>query len=322
MANETFLVTGAAGFVGSTLCARLLAEGHTILAVDSLTSYYDPKLKHRNMSLLREWPTFQHVCADVNDVAKTLDLSDVSKIIHLAAQPGVRASWGTEFTTYTRANILATQALLERSRSLPDLKAFVYASSSSVYGNALTHPTSETSATQPFSPYGVTKLAAEHLGSLYANNFGTPVRSLRFFTVYGPRQRPDMAFTRFFQHILDGDAIPVYGDGEQVREFTFVDDVVDAVCRAANMDLPNGVVMNVSGGSTVTLNNVIDLMRNDLGVKFDLNHLPETPGDVRRTGGTTDVIHALTGWTPQVPLIEGLSRQWDWAKGALVKNGC
>ncbi|GAA1167284.1 NAD-dependent epimerase/dehydratase family protein [Ornithinimicrobium humiphilum] len=315
MTSANILVTGAAGFIGSTLCQRLLDDGYSVTGVDSFTDYYSPELKQANARELLRNPAFKFLEEDVNVLTRDVSkFEGLDHIVHLAGQPGVRASWGSEFDLYTHANVSATQRLLEVARALPDLKSFVYASSSSVYGNAATFPSSEAGTTQPFSPYGVTKLAGEHLASLYASNFGVPTRSLRFFTVYGPRQRPDMAFTKFFRHILDGTPIPVYGDGTQLREFTFVDDVVDAVHRATVLPLTPGTVMNVSGGSTVSLKDVISLLKTDLSLDFDVRTLPSIAGDVRRTGGTTDVIRNLTGWRPLVPLADGLAKQWCWAQ--------
>lgn len=314
MKTHHFLVTGAAGFIGSTLIRVLRQHGHRVTAIDVFTDYYDPGLKRANFKPFLSDKSITLHELDINDIHSIQEAtSDVDHVIHLAAQPGVRNSWGSEFSVYTRDNINATQALLEYARGLPNLKSFVYASSSSVYGNAETYPTSEARIPQPYSPYGVSKLAAEHLAGLYASNFGVPTRSLRFFTVYGPRQRPDMAFTRFFSRIRDGKPLQVHGDGSQVREFTYVDDIVDAVYRTAvAAELPGGVVMNVSGGSTVSLQDVLKVIRGDLGLDFDVHYGPSIPGDVRRTGGTTSLIQELTGWHPTVLLSEGLARQWSW----------
>jgi len=240
------LVTGCAGFIGSTLTERLLALGTRVTGVDCFTDYYDPALKRRNLERAAREPAFRLLELDLgrDDLG---GLPEVDVVFHQAAQPGVRASWGAEFAQYTHHNVLATQRLLERYRGRT-LERFVYASSSSVYGDAERYPTDEELLPRPFSPYGVTKLAAEHLTLLYGRNFGMPVAALRYFTVYGPRQRPDMAFHRFCRAMLRGEPITVYGDGRQSRDFTFISDAVEANLRAWRQSAPQGVY-NVGGGS-------------------------------------------------------------------------
>ncbi len=242
------LVTGAAGFIGSTLTDRLLADGVRVTGVDMFTDYYDPALKRRNLEGALRHPAFHLLELDLG-AADLAALPDVDVVFHQAAQPGVRASWGREFAAYTHHNVLATQRLLERYRNVP-LERFVYASSSSVYGDAESYPTPESALPRPFSPYGVTKLAGEHLVLLYGRNFGLPVAALRYFTVYGPRQRPDMAFHRFCRAMLQGEPIAVYGDGKQSRDFTFIADAVEANVRAWRRAAPQGVY-NIGGGSQV-----------------------------------------------------------------------
>ena len=230
------LVTGAAGFVGSTLARRLLADGHDVVGVDSVNDYYDRQLKRANLGRLAS-TGFQFVEADLNAVDLRSLLAGTEVVFHDAGQPGVRSSWGSEFDRYVTDNVRATQRLLEAALHADRLRRFVFASSSSVYGDAERYPTEETDRPQPLSPYGVTKLAAEHLCTLYARNHGLPTVSLRFFTVYGPRQRPDMAFTRFCRAVSDGRQIEVYGTGEQVRDFTYVDDVVEANLQVGTADI-------------------------------------------------------------------------------------
>jgi nucleoside-diphosphate-sugar epimerase len=242
-------------------------------------------------------------------------LDGVDVIFHLAGQPGVRASWGTDFPVYSRANIEATQRLLEASRNNRDLRRFVYASSSSVYGNAESYPTREDVRPQPVSPYGVTKLAAEHLCTLYAMNFAVPTVSLRYFTVYGPGQRPDMAFTRFITAAVQGGELTVFGNGEQVRDFTYVDDVISANLLAATQEVRPGTVLNVAGGSHTTVNEVLAILEELTGSELRRNNTDGVAGDVQRTGGDTAAIRSILGWSPSVSLREGLSRQLEWVRG-------
>ena len=306
------LVTGAAGFVGSHTCEALLRLGHRVRGVDCFTEYYDVEHKKRNLGLLTREPSFTFTNADILTAPLPELLDGVDVVLHLAAQPGVRASWKDGFAEYARQNVLVTQRLLEAARDA-ELSRFVYASSSSVYGRAPSYPTSETDPTRPHSPYGVTKLAAEHLCSLYADNWGLPTVSLRYFTVFGPRQRPDMAFNRFISAGLERRPITVYGDGEQVRDFTYVEDVVAANLAAATAPgVPAGAVANVAGGSSITVNALLELLGDTLGEPLAVRHEPAQHGDVPRTGGTVDEAARLLGWSPQVPLAEGLKRQVAW----------
>src|SRR5690348_10456976 len=261
-ASETMqcVVTGAAGFIGSQLAKRLLADGHDVVGIDAFTPFYPRALKLANIHGLLAARCFRLVEADLAHADLAPLLADAEWVFHLAAQAGVRSSWGGEFATYTACNITATQRLLEAAVRAPRLRRLVYASSSSVYGDAAVLPVTEDAPTRPLSPYGVTKLAAEHLCTLYARNFGVPTVSLRYFTVYGPGQRPDMAFDRFIRAALAGRPIQVFGSGEQVRDFTYVDDVVAANLLAATGDVRPGSVFNVSGGSSTTVNQVLDVL--------------------------------------------------------------
>ncbi len=308
----TALVTGAAGFIGSTLAARLLSEGETVVGVDSITDYYDTSLKRENLQPLLENERFTLKERDITEL-RPEDLEGVRQMYHLAGQPGVRQSWGSEFEAYTHANISATQKLLELARTLPDLERLVYSSSSSIYGDAESFPTVESALPKPVSPYGATKLAAEHLCGVYAANFGLPVTSLRYFTVYGPKQRPDMAFTRFLLAAATGGTIDIYGSGEQVRDFTFVDDVVEANLLAASTNTAPGAIFNVAGGSNTSVNDVLSTITQISGRELSVRYLPPVNGDVRRTGGDTHLIRDELGWAPSVDLAEGLTRHWDWA---------
>lgn len=302
------LVTGVAGFVGSHLAETLIKEGHRVLGIDCFTPYYEFSLKRRNLAQLESRHELTLVEADLRTATLGPLLEGVDVVFHLAAQPGVRLSWSSGFSRYTEHNVVATQRLLEAAREA-HLDRVVYASSSSVYGNAPSYPTSEDELPRPHSPYGVTKLAAEHLCGLYAENYGIPTVALRYFTVYGPRQRPDMAFTRFIQAALDGRTLPVYGTGEQVRDFTFVGDVVDATIAAATGDVAPGTVLNVAGGSSTTVNDLLDLLAELTGRELDVERLPEQPGDVAITGGDTTRAREVLGWAPRVGLREGLAAQ-------------
>jgi nucleoside-diphosphate-sugar epimerase len=302
------LVTGAAGFVGSHLAEALLADGHQVLGVDCLTPYYAPDLKRANIAQVQTWPGFTFAQADLRgaDLASLLDGVDV--VFHLAGQPGVRLSWSSGFALYTEHNVLATQRLLEAAKTAR-LARFVYASSSSVYGNAPAYPTRETDLPRPHSPYGVTKLAGEHLCGLYAANHGVPTVALRYFTVYGPRQRPDMAFARFLNAALEGRPVPVFGTGEQVRDFTYVADVAAANLAAATAPLEPGTVLNIAGGSSVSVNALLALLGELLGTEVRTDHLPVQPGDVAVTGGSIDAARDLLGWAPRIDLRTGLAAQ-------------
>jgi UDP-glucose 4-epimerase len=305
------LVTGAAGFIGSTLTDRLLADGVRVTGVDMFTDYYDPALKRRNLEGALRHPAFRLLELDLG-AADLTALPDVDVVFHQAAQPGVRASWGREFTAYTHHNVLATQRLLERYRS-STLERFVYASSSSVYGDAESYPTPETALPRPFSPYGVTKLAGEHLVLLYGRNFGQPVAALRYFTVYGPRQRPDMAFHRFCRAMLQGEPIPVYGDGKQSRDFTFIADAVEANVRAWRRAAPQGVY-NIGGGSQVEVLEAIALLEERLGVKANLRFEPRPPGDPLRTRADAARLAADLDYTTTVSIGDGLAAEAEWAR--------
>jgi UDP-glucuronate 4-epimerase len=307
------LVTGVAGFVGSNLARQLLREGHEVVGIDVLTDYYEVSIKRGNLASIPATGFTFHE-ADLNTTDLGALLADVDWVFHQAGQPGVRMSWGQDFAIYVRQNIEATQRLLEAAKDAPRLKRLVYASSSSVYGNAERYPTSEEDRPQPVSPYGVTKLAAEHLCSLYASNFGVPTVSLRYFTVYGPGQRTDMAFTRFVRAAVLDDLITIYGTGEQIRDFTFVDDVVAANIAAANEPVPPGTVLNVAGGSNVSVLDTLAILSEANGAPLRVEHTETVKGDVFRTGGDTTKITALLGWKPTVSIEEGLARHLAWAR--------
>lgn len=307
------LVTGVAGFVGSTLARRLLSDGHQVIGIDSLSDYYEVSIKRRNLhSIPTPGFTFQH--ANLNDVDLRALLRNVDWVFHQAGQPGVRKSWGSDFSVYVRENVEATQKLLEAAKHSPTLKRLVYASSSSIYGEAACHPTPETARPQPVSPYGVTKLAAEHLCTLYAANFGVPTVSLRYFTVYGPGQRTDMAFTRFIRAAVLDEVIAIYGAGNQIRDFTYVDDIVAANVLAATQDVAPGEVFNVAGGSNVSVNDSLLILSRLSGGKLKIDYQDKVAGDVFQTGADTGKIETALGWRAEVGIEEGLARHLDWGQ--------
>jgi UDP-glucose 4-epimerase len=310
------LVTGAAGFIGSHLAERLLDRGVTVLGVDRLSDYYDPAIKAANVAPLADRPGFTFVEADLAEVASPALLEDVEVVYHLAGQPGVRPSWGRSFEIYANDNVMATQALLEAAKEAP-IDRFVYASSSSVYGNAERFPTAETDRPQPLSPYGVTKLAAEHLCHLYAKSYGVPACSLRYFSVYGPGQRPDMGFHRFIRAATSGQPVRIFGDGLQSRDFTYVGDIVTATMAAGELGVA-GEVYNVAGGSRVTVLDVLGMLERILDLPIEVLHEEAARGDARDTSGDTTKAARGLGYSPSVSLEEGLAAQAD---AALERTG-
>jgi nucleoside-diphosphate-sugar epimerase len=310
------LVTGAAGFIGSHLCEYLLKNGVRVVGIDNFMDYYPRSMKEANIVGMMHDKGFEFVEADILtvDLSKILDRVDI--IFHEAAQAGVRASWGESFKIYSDNNVLATQVLLEACKT-GTIQRFVYASSSSVYGDTTDLPMRESSLPRPISPYGVSKLAAEHLCWLYYKNFGVPAVSLRYFTVYGARQRPDMAFHRFLRSATEGKHIAVYGDGEQSREFTHVDDIVEATWMASKNGLP-GEVFNIGGGSRITLNQVIRLIQEIADCEIEVRYEGKQKGDVRHTFADMTKAQEKLGYKPKVQLQDGLRREYEWIKG-LVK---
>jgi UDP-glucose 4-epimerase len=304
------LVTGAAGFIGSTLAERLLADDVDVVGLDSFTDYYPRPIKEANLAPLRRHPRFSFVEASLQEANLDAMLDGVTHVFHLAAQAGVRKSWGSQFDVYVVNNISATQRLLERCAGRP-LERFVYASTSSVYGDAVPIPMREDARPQPVSPYGVTKLAAEHLCFLYQASFGVPCVAVRYFTVYGPRQRPDMGFHKFLSAAIEGRPITRYGDGEQTRDFTFVADAVEAT-RAAGLHGVPGEVYNVGGGSRVSVNEVFDLVGHVTGRPVQLELLPPQMGDMRDTYADTTRARETLGFQPSVTLADGLHAEYQW----------
>jgi nucleoside-diphosphate-sugar epimerase len=307
------VVTGVAGFIGSHLAESLLADGHEVCGIDAFVDYYPRALKEANLEASRRHPAFRLVEGLVESIDLAGPFEAAAQVFHLAAQAGVRASWGQEFSRYSDHNVLATQRVLEAAR-LAGTPRVVLASSSSVYGDAASLPLREDALCRPVSPYGVTKLATEHLGYLYGRNHGVPVVSLRYFTVYGPRQRPDMAFHRFLTAARDGGAVRVFGDGEQTRDFTFVSDIV-AATRAAGESGRPGCVYNVGGGERISLNAVLELIQEISGRRLEILHEEAQRGDMRDTFADTQAAARDLGFRSRVGLEDGLRREWEWLRG-------
>ncbi|MCA1682452.1 MAG: NAD-dependent epimerase/dehydratase family protein [Actinobacteria bacterium] len=308
------LITGGAGFIGSHLSEACLARGWSVTAVDCFTDYYPEAVKRSNIEALLSEEQFQLVRADLSVDATEPLVQGVDVVFHLAAQPGVRASWGTTFDAYTSSNVTGLQRLLEAAKDC-ELRKFVFASSSSVYGDAERLPTSESTAPFPVSPYGATKVLGEHLCGLYHRSYGLPTAILRFFSVYGPRQRPDMAFWKLIDSALTGKEVPLYGDGTQTRDFTYVADVVAATIAAAEL-APPGAVYNVGGGSRIPLEATIDLITNEVGNPPNLCRTPRQRGDARDTAADTSRITRELEFVPSWDVARGLVEQIAWQRSA------
>ena len=305
------LVTGCAGFIGSHLVDRLLQVGYEVVGIDCFTDYYSSEIKKANISNALARPHFRLIEENILDIDRD-KFPEVDHVFHLAAQAGVRASWGKNFEIYARNNIEATQRLLEFYKG-GEIQKFVYASSSSVYGEAEL-PMREDSLLKPVSPYGVTKLAAENLCNLYYRNYHLPIISLRYFTVYGPRQRPDMAVHRFVHAVLNDEEITVYGDGEQTRDFTYVDDVVNATLLAAKSDVA-GEVLNIGGGSRMSVNQLIEKIERITGKKAKLEYVEGQKGDVKDTLADITKAKEILNWQPTVKIEQGLEHYIAWFEG-------
>jgi nucleoside-diphosphate-sugar epimerase len=306
------LVTGCAGFIGSTLTDTLLAENAEVIGIDCFTDYYPRAVKERNLRASLEHPRFRFVESRIQDADLAALLADRTHVFHLAAQAGVRKSWGRDFAVYTVNNIEATQALLEAAVEAR-IERLVYASSSSVYGDLTAIPMREDALPQPVSPYGVSKLSAEQLCYLYFANHGVPAVSLRYFTVYGPRQRPDMGFHKFLLSVMKGEPIGVFGDGEQTRDFTFVTDAVAATVAAARRGVP-GRVYNIGGGSRVTVNEVVRMIGRVTDTAPVIKTGPAQKGDMRHTYADTSLARADLAFAPAVGLEAGLKAEYEWLK--------
>jgi nucleoside-diphosphate-sugar epimerase len=303
------VVTGAAGFIGSQLVERLLERGDRVVGVDSFDPFYSSRTKRRNLQMALRNPRYRFIEADLLRYRLERQFADAPVVYHLAAQAGVRGSWGRSFSRYARNNLLATQAVLEASVRARRPRRVVYASSSSVYGDQPPGASREDALPNPVSPYGVTKLAAEHLGRTYAKSYGLPVTALRFFTVYGPRQRPDMAFNRFIEAIRRDRPIEVYGRGRQLRDFTFVGDIVSGLVAAGEVRAPSPVY-NLGGGAPVTLAEALRTLSDVAGRTLHMRQLPLPPGDAKATWADIRLARRELKFRPRVRLRAGLAAQW------------
>lgn len=302
------LVTGCAGFIGSNLVDRLLEHGYEVIGIDCFSDYYPEEIKKENISKASRNRNFKLI---EEDILNMNEYPEVDCVFHQAAQAGVRASWGKSFEIYTKNNIEATQKLLEFYKNR-EIKKFVYASSSSVYGDAEL-PMREDFLLKPVSPYGVTKLAGENLCYLYWKNYNIPTVSLRYFTVYGPRQRPDMAIYKFVKAILNNEKIPIFGDGTQMRDFTFVDDVVEANILAAESNI-TGEIFNIGGSSKISVGELIEKIEGILGKKAIIENIEIQKGDVKDTFADISKAKELLSWSPKVNIVEGLEKYIKWHK--------
>lgn len=323
------LVTGVGGFIGSSVAQKLLEDGHSVLGIDCFVNYYPRAIKERNLKHLQSFDGFRFLELDLSEVPfeqLTEWCGEYPYISHQAAQAGVRSSWGQQFEEYDRFNILVTQRLLEAAREV-GVRRFVYASSSSVYGRSNEFPLREDGPTLPVSPYGVTKLAAEHLASLYHHNYGVPTVSLRYFTVYGPRQRPEMAFHRLIRSVLTNEPFPLYGDGSQSRNFTYIGDIVAANITAlfkqdGDSHAPFlGQPVNIGGGARATVSEVIDLVEELTGKKATIERLDVQKGDVDRTEAELTRARQWLDYEPKTSLREGLMAQIQWTEELLREEG-
>lgn len=308
------VITGVAGFIGSSLAEKLLREGHEILGIDCMNDYYTIFFKQHNLSTLFRYPSFNFLQQDLTEIT-THTLRNAELIFHLAGQPGVRNSWGSNFREYVHDNIEATQNLLECVRHSDSLKRLIYASTSSVYGDDNELPLRETATPHPISPYGVTKLTGEHLCATYGKTYAIPVVCLRYFTVYGPRQRPDMAFHRFFRAGLQGEKITIFGDGSQTRDFTYIEDIVRATRDAAFAEITRPfMIMNVGSGSRIPLHHIIDVIGGIMGNPLRVEYTGKENGDVRDTFADISRAGKILSYAPSTALADGLRAQYLWMR--------
>jgi UDP-glucose 4-epimerase len=305
------LVTGCAGFIGSHLTEELL-KTQKVIGIDCFTDYYPRQFKENNIKGFIDNPKFEFIEQDVLKTDLSKIVSQVDIVYHIAAQPGVRASWGKNFRIYSDNNVLVTQKILETCKN-SGIKKFIYSSSSSIYGDVKTLPMKEIDTPKPISPYGVTKLAGEHLCNLYQKNFRVPTVILRYFTVYGPRQRPDMAFVKFISAIEDTKKITVFGDGKQTRDFTYVSDIVEGTIKAGNSNI-EGEIFNLAGGSRISVLGAISIIEELSGKKSNIEHIETQKGDVRDTYADISKARQILKYKPKVKIKKGLELYLKWLK--------
>ena len=308
------LVTGACGFIGTNLCQSLLEDGHSVVGVDAFTDNYDKDVKRANQKELKLFENFILIKGDLLDIDLSQLVVGKDVIFHLAGQPSVHNSWGEDFQLYSNRNIVATQRLLRAAMSA-ETPRFVNSSSSSIYGRVKSTPTKESDYKNPISPYGVTKYAAENLVSLYGSEYGLSTVSLRYFTVYGPRQRPDMAFNKLIKAGLTGKSFPLHGDGSQVRDFTFVADVVAANKLAATSKITPGSVFNIGGGTPMSMSKTINMLEEIMKLKINIEFMPLGPGNPLVTMADCSEALAVLGWRPKTDFYDGLIKQFSWQLG-------
>jgi nucleoside-diphosphate-sugar epimerase len=316
---KTAIVTGAAGFIGSHLSEKLLENGFKVIGIDCFTDYYSKEIKKNNMISFQNNKNFKLIENDLMKIDLTSIIKESEFLFHEAGQPGVRASWGEQFDTYVKDNILVTQKILESAKEVKTLEKIVMASSSSIYGEQEGIMIENKTIPSPISPYGVTKLASENLGLTYALNYDLPITSLRYFTVYGPRQRPDMAFTKFIKANLSGDKISIFGDGNQIRDFTFISDIIDANLKCMESDI-HGNVLNIGGGKTYSIIEVLKKIENITGEKNKISFTGKQKGDVKRTEANIENAIRTIHYSPKITLNDGLEKQILWIKDILEKN--
>jgi UDP-glucose 4-epimerase len=315
--TKTAIVTGVAGFIGSNLAEKLLNEKYKVIGIDCFTDYYSKKIKLKNLKNLMNNKEFNFIEDDLVSMNFDSIFKEDAVLFHQAGQPGVRASWGEQFETYVKDNILATQKILEYAKKTNKLKKIVMASSSSIYGNQEGIMEENSTLPKTISPYGATKLASENLGFLYYENFGLPVTSLRYFTVYGPKQRPDMAFFKFIMANLSDQTIELFGDGSQKRDFTFISDIVEANMKTLENNV-EGEILNVGGGSVRTINEVLEIISSETGKKNKIIFKNKEKGDVHKTEADVKEIEKKLNFKPKILLEEGLPLEIEWLEK--IKN--
>ena len=314
---NTAIVTGVAGFIGSHLAERLLENKFKVIGIDSFTNYYSKKIKENNLVFCLKNTNFTLVKEDLINTDLVTIFKKGQYLFHIAAQPGVRTSWGKQFKTYVKDNLLVTQRILECAKYTNSFKKIVIASSSSVYGEQVGKMNEETTRLLPVSPYGVSKLAAENLSRIYAENFELPITSLRYFTVYGPKQRPEMAFMRFIVDALSNHSITIYGDGNQTRDFTYIGDVISATVATIENDTRGGI-LNIGGGQAVSINNVIKILEDLLGSRLTISYKSKQKGDVTHTESDISKATQILNYKPSIKIKNGLLQQIKYVKNNLA----